>query len=154
MQEAWIQYLSQEEPVEEGMTTHSSILAWRIPWTETPGSLQPIGSQRVRHNWSDLAHTHTKRGKEVILFLPHANTVRSCPLQARKWTFRWDQFSQQLDLGLSASRTARNKYLEFKSPCQQCTIIAIWADDYTVKVGRQSLSHLSGYEVIASQLGT
>ena len=40
------------------MATHSSILAWRIPWTEEPGGLQSIGLQRVRHNWSNLAHTH------------------------------------------------------------------------------------------------
>ena len=45
--------------LEEGMATHSSILAWRIPWTEEPGGLQSIGSQRVRHRWSDL-HTHTQ----------------------------------------------------------------------------------------------
>ena len=41
------------------MATHSSNLAWRIPWTEEPGGLQSMGSQRVRHNWSDLARTHT-----------------------------------------------------------------------------------------------
>ena len=41
------------------MATHSSILAWRIPWTEEPGGLQSIGSQRVRHDWSDLAFTRT-----------------------------------------------------------------------------------------------
>ena len=44
--------------LEEGMATHSSILAWRIPWTEEPGRLQPIGSHRVRHDWSDLARIH------------------------------------------------------------------------------------------------
>ena len=44
-----------ENPLEEGMATHSSILAWRIPWTEEPGRLWSIGSQRVRQNWSDLA---------------------------------------------------------------------------------------------------
>ena len=42
-------------PPEEGMTTHSSILAWRIPWTEEPGGLQFMGSQRVGHNWSGFA---------------------------------------------------------------------------------------------------
>ena len=47
--------LGQNDPLEEGMATHSSILAWRIPWTEEPGSLWSIESQRVRHNWSDLA---------------------------------------------------------------------------------------------------
>ena len=41
-----------------GKATHSSILAWRIPWTEEPGELQSIGSQRVVHNWSNLARTH------------------------------------------------------------------------------------------------
>ena len=45
----------QEDPLEEGMATHSSILAWRIPQTEEPGRLQSTGSQRVRHDWSDLA---------------------------------------------------------------------------------------------------
>ena len=45
-----IQSLGQEDPLEEGMATHSSILAWRIPWTEEPGGLQSMGSQRVRHN--------------------------------------------------------------------------------------------------------
>ena len=45
MQETWIKSLGPEHPLEEGMTTHSSILAWRIPWTETPGGLQPVGLQ-------------------------------------------------------------------------------------------------------------
>ena len=47
-----------EDPLKEGMATHSSILAWRIPWTEEPGGLWSIGSQRVRRDWSDLIHTH------------------------------------------------------------------------------------------------
>ena len=47
MQEMQVQSLGQEEPLEEGMETHSSILAWRIPWSEEPGRLQSIGSQRV-----------------------------------------------------------------------------------------------------------
>ena len=42
------------------MATHSSILAWRIPWTEEPGGLQSMGSQRVGHEWSNLAHTHAR----------------------------------------------------------------------------------------------
>ena len=43
-------YLGQEDPLEKGMATHSSILAWRIPWTEEPGGLQHMGSQRVRQD--------------------------------------------------------------------------------------------------------
>ena len=51
MQEIWVRSLGQEDPLEEEMATHSSILTWRIPWTEEPGGLQPIGSQRVGHDW-------------------------------------------------------------------------------------------------------
>ena len=46
----WVQSLGQEDSLEEGMATYSSILAWRIPWTEEPGGLQSLGSQRVRYN--------------------------------------------------------------------------------------------------------
>ena len=49
-QEMWVQSLGREDPLEEGMATYSSILAWRIPWTEEPGRLQSIGTQRVRHD--------------------------------------------------------------------------------------------------------
>ena len=50
MQETWVQSLAQEDSLEKGMATDSSILAWRIPWTEAPGGLQSMGSQRVRHD--------------------------------------------------------------------------------------------------------
>ena len=55
MLENWVQSLGQEDPLEKGVATHSSILAWRIPWAEKPGGLQ---SQRAGHDWSDLAPTH------------------------------------------------------------------------------------------------
>ena len=47
MQDTWVQSLGQEDPLEKEMATHSSILAWKIPWTEEPGGLQFMGSQRV-----------------------------------------------------------------------------------------------------------
>ena len=50
MQETQVRALGWEDPLEEGMTTHSSILAWRLPWTEEPGGLQCTGSQRVEHD--------------------------------------------------------------------------------------------------------
>ena len=50
MQETCVQSLGQEEPLEKGMATHSSILSWRIPCTGEPGGLQSMGSQRVGHN--------------------------------------------------------------------------------------------------------
>ena len=50
MQETQVQFLGQEDPLEKEMATHSSILVWEIPWTEEPGGLQSMGSQRVGHN--------------------------------------------------------------------------------------------------------
>ena len=60
-----VRSLGQEDPREEGKTTHSGILAWRVPWTEEPGGLWSMGSQRVKHDWSNLVHTDGKveRGK-------------------------------------------------------------------------------------------
>ena len=49
-QETWVQSLGREDPLEKEMATPSSILAWKIPWTEEPGRLQSMGSQRVRHD--------------------------------------------------------------------------------------------------------
>ena len=73
MQEKWVQSLGLEDPLEEGMVTHSSILASRIPWTEKPGGLQSIAMQRVRHDWSNLARTHvrsmhTNTGENMFFF--------------------------------------------------------------------------------------
>ena len=68
MQETWVESLGQEDPLEEGMATHSCILAWRIEWTEEPGGLQPTGWHRVtRLSDSAAAACH---------FLHH--TVTSC----------------------------------------------------------------------------
>ena len=50
MQVTWVQSLSQENPLEKGVATHSSILDWKIPWTEEPGGPQSIGSQKVRQD--------------------------------------------------------------------------------------------------------
>ena len=59
MQETWVQSLGQEDPLEKEMATHSSILAWRIPWTEKPARLQSIELQRVGHN---QATKHQQQG--------------------------------------------------------------------------------------------
>ena len=52
MQDTQVQSLGQKDPLEKGMATHSSTLAWKIPWTEEPGGLQSMGSQRIRHNFT------------------------------------------------------------------------------------------------------
>ena len=63
-----VRFLCQEDPLEEEMASHSSILAWRIPWTEKPDGLQSVGSQTVRHNWSDLARMHFLKTLNLVWF--------------------------------------------------------------------------------------
>ena len=57
--ELWVRSLDQKDPLEEEVATHSSILAWRIPWTEKSGRLQSMGSQRVAYDWTTNTQTHT-----------------------------------------------------------------------------------------------
>ena len=71
MQETWVWSLGREDPLEKGMATHSSILAWRIPWTEEPVGLQSMESQRDWHNWATNAFRHV--GSVVVPGL-------SCPV--------------------------------------------------------------------------
>ena len=71
MQETRVQSLGQEDPVEEEMATQSSILAWEIPWTEKPGGVQSMGSQRVQH---DLAIKQTTT-KEMLQNLGLATVI-------------------------------------------------------------------------------
>ena len=61
MQERQVWFLGLQDPLEEEMTTHSSILAWEIPWTEEPDGLQSIGLRRVGYDWSDLASTQVSQ---------------------------------------------------------------------------------------------
>ena len=79
-----------KDPLKEGMEIHSSILAWRIPWTEGPGEIQFIEFHRVGWDWSDLVHTHvillTGVGTKMVYMWPHCNTLcdrkRICPYDA------------------------------------------------------------------------
>ena len=73
MLETWVQSLGREDPLEEKMATHSSVLAWRIPCTEEPGGLQSIGSQRVGHNW--VTNTFTLIFIFLNLLLPLEKTI-------------------------------------------------------------------------------
>ena len=68
MRETWVRSLGQEDPLEEGTGTHSSVLVWVIPWTEEPGGLQSMGLQRVGHD-SMRAHVSDLVGLCVILLL-------------------------------------------------------------------------------------
>ena len=64
MQETWIQFLGQEDPLEKRIAIHSNSLAWRIPWTEKTGGLQSVGPRKVGHNW--VINTFTFLSKEYI----------------------------------------------------------------------------------------
>ena len=61
--ETRVQSLGWEDPLEKGLATHSSILAWRVPWTEEPGRLQTTGSQRVGHKLSGFHFFHLPKGQ-------------------------------------------------------------------------------------------
>ena len=65
MEETWVRSLGWEDPLENGITVHSSTLAWRIPWTEEPGGLQSMGSQRVKH---DLATKKQRITKGLLVY--------------------------------------------------------------------------------------
>ena len=85
MQETRVLSLGQEDPLEKEMATHSSILAWRILWTEEPGSLQSMGSQRVRHDW--VTNTHPQN-KNPLHWWPHScphNEDGAMPEAPRAW---------------------------------------------------------------------
>ena len=70
MRETWVQSLGQEDPLEKEMATHSSPLAWRIPWMEEPGGLQSMGLQRVGHDWAtSLSLFAIRVGSSVYLRL-------------------------------------------------------------------------------------
>ena len=64
MQETQVQSLGQEDPLEKGMATHSSILAWRIPWTEEPDRLQSMGSQKS-HNFATINNNNSKTKRDT-----------------------------------------------------------------------------------------
>ena len=71
MREIWVWSLGWEDPLEDNTASHSSILAWKIPWTEEPGGLQSTGSQKVRQDWSDLSHSYIFITVVLFLSLPN-----------------------------------------------------------------------------------
>jgi len=79
MQETWVWSLGWEDPLEKGMATHSSILAWRILWTEEPGRLEFMGLQRIRHSWVTNIHGFLG-GFVCLIFKPQQVLTRQSHL--------------------------------------------------------------------------
>ena len=107
MQEAWFWSLGREDPLEEEMATHCSVLAWRIPWTEEPGRLWSMGSQRVRQDWTT----------NLSLSPWNPSMCMRSPIFVKPWTptltpkLNWEVRSQPLMHGWRFSSN-----LEGKSP--------------------------------------
>ena len=95
MQETWVWSLHQEDTLEKGMTTHSSILAWRIPSTEEPGRLWSIGLRRVRHDWRDLAHS-TQRSVCILIQREGILPLVGCPCPSQKHLNLWGTWGSAL----------------------------------------------------------
>ena len=103
MQETWVQSLGQEDPLEKGMAAHSSILAQSIPWTEVPGRLQSMGSQRVRHGGGTNTFTFTFSSTRQTALLTGTLGLPLClhPLPCNFAVFshyKWGSLSQSLTL--------------------------------------------------------
>ena len=86
--ETWFRSLGWEDTLEKGTATHSSILAWRIPWTEEPGGLQSIGSQRVRHEWATFTFTCLHIVSSSQNFLRPRCSASQLPLGSLRWGWR------------------------------------------------------------------
>ena len=100
LQETWVLFLGREDPLEEGTATHSSILAWRIPWTEDPGRLLSIGLQRIEHEWSNLPL--------LLLLLSCFSHVRLCATP--------EMAAHHASLSLGFSQQEHRSGLPFPSP--------------------------------------
>ena len=79
MRETWVQSLGREDQLEKEMATHSSIHAWKIPWTEEPGGLQPTGSQRVGRDWATSLHFTSDMSQIGFQSLKATNNQKELP---------------------------------------------------------------------------
>ena len=80
MRETWVRFLGREDPLEKEMATHSSILAWRTPWTEEPGGLQSTGSQRVGHDWATSLSLYNYKNSSSLIWPSNHQYQKILPL--------------------------------------------------------------------------
>ena len=144
MQETRVQSLGWEDPLEKGMASHSSILAWRIPYTEEPGGLQSMRWQRVRHNWAIFTF-HTQ-----FIVARHSNYLPSTTLLTCSCLhlicFNWASLVAQLVKNLPAMWETWVRSLGSEDPLEKgkathSTILA-WKVPWTVQpMGLQRVRH-------------
>ena len=113
-----VQSLGWEDPLEEGMTTHHSILAWKIAWTEEPGRLQSMGSQNVRHNWSNWAHILAESIRILEELVHYWETFAMSPPELQSalfcFTSTWElSFRTSKELSIFRRNTLHSEMVRF-----------------------------------------
>ena len=126
MQETGVWSLGREDPLEEGRATHSSILPWRIPWTEEPGGLQSMGLQTVGHDWvTDIAFWETEPlSLWCLIATPRGNPqnwmLKTCPVGIDCWpktNILPHYFSSKDEFILKHQRIGNSGSCNFGKPC-------------------------------------
>ena len=127
MQDTQVRSLGWEDPLEKRMATHSSILAWRIPWTEETGGLQSMGSQRVRHDWVTKHSTEhdymckSMEGKRGDICIRIADSL-SCTVETKK-TLQSNYFL----MAVPAMQEIQVQWLGCEDPLEKATYSRILA---------------------------
>ena len=113
MRETQVWSLGREDPLEKEMATHSSILAWRIPWTEEPGGLQSTGSQRVGHDWVTLLTLLTlyREGWQTVVCRPDLTHYLFC-----KHSFIGTHPTQFASVLVTSALMLKSKLRSYKRP--------------------------------------
>ena len=133
--------LGREDPLQENMATHSRILAWRIPWTEEPSGLQFMGSQRVGHDWSELAHRHSNQAADVnngkgVKARPLGLILLYYPFRGRVQVAQW----WSICLPMQETQETRVQSLRWEDPLEEemanRSSILGWKIPWTEKPGR------------------
>ena len=127
MQETRVRSLGWEDPLEKEMAAHSNILAWKIPWTEEPGRLPSMGSQRVRHDWA-TSHSHGNLHVLAEMKCRHLETLLSCQLSMtgpmrEAWARHWFLLNQTAGTFLFLFQP--RKLAAEKLPCQLSFFICL-----------------------------
>ena len=138
VQETWVRSLGREDPLEKVMATHSSILAWRIPWAEEPGRLQSTGLQRVRHGWATEHNTRLL----LLLLLSRFSHVWLCVTPQTA--------AHQAPPSLGFSRQEHWSRLPFPSPMHESEK---WKWSRSVMSDEASGCYVGFYKQICMQLG-